>query len=63
MSLVCQDKDDQSPPVTIFKFTSDEPETVGSKMIDSFRDHHLEDKVVKLLGPLRDIVERQVRVH
>jgi hypothetical protein len=63
MSLVFQNKEEQSPPVTIFKVANDEPESVGVKMIDSFKDHHMEDKVLKLLGPLRDIVEGQVRVH
>lgn len=64
LSLKWQDKTEQCHPETIFLVGDAEPERAGMMMVTAFEDAHVEqERAMRLIGSLKDFVERQARVH
>lgn len=64
LSLKWQDKAEQRHPETIFLVGDAEPERAGMMMVTAFENAHVEqERAVRLIGSLKDFVERQARVH
>lgn len=64
LSLKWQDKAGQRHPETIFLVGDAEPERAGAMMVTAFEDAHVgQERAMRLIGSLKDFVERQARVH
>ncbi|WP_338443893.1 hypothetical protein QCL51_17850 [Pseudomonas sp. LTR0] len=64
LSLRWQNKEEQTPPQTIFQVGSSEPVAAGEMMVTALENAHVDyDRAVELMGSLKEFVERQTQVH